>query len=223
MPTYLDTERWSRSQQFHFFKTYDQPFFNICAPLDVTELLRLSRSEGGPAFFLTYHYLALRAANEEEPFRYRLRGDRVLVHDRIDMGTTILLDGERFAFCYFEYDEDGARFLEKASAAVESLRASDGRLRPSEGRDDLVHCSVIPWISFTSFSHARMRIPQDSVPKLVFGKYFADGDRFRMPVSVEVHHALMDGVHVGRYFERLERFFADPAALLALDERGGPL
>jgi chloramphenicol O-acetyltransferase type A len=214
LPTYLDTESWPRSQQFHFFKTYDQPFFNICAPLDVTELVRLSRTEGGPAFFLTYHYLALRAANEEEPFRYRLRGERVLVHDRIHMGTTVLLEGERFAFCYFEYDEDGARFLEKASAAVESLRASDGRLRPSEGRDDLVHCSVIPWISFTSFSHARKWDRQDSVPKIVFGKYYEDGGRIRMPVSVEVHHALMDGVHLGRYFERLERFFADPAAVL---------
>ena len=149
-----------------------------------------------------------------EPFRYRLQGDRVLVHDRIDMGTTILMDGERFAFCYFEYDEDGARFLEKASAAVERLRASDGRLQPSDDRDDLIHCSVLPWISFTSFSHARKWGRQDSVPKIVFGKYFADGGRFRMPVSVEVHHALMDGVHVGRYFERLERFFADPAALL---------
>jgi chloramphenicol O-acetyltransferase type A len=25
-----------------------------------------------------------------------------------------------------------------------------------------------------------------------------------MPVSVEVHHALMDGLHVGRYFESFQ-------------------
>jgi chloramphenicol O-acetyltransferase type A len=214
MATYLDTESWCRSQQFHFFKTYDQPFFNICANLDVTELLRLSRSGEGAAFFLMYHYLALRAAHEVEEFRYRLRGDRVLVHDRIDLGTTILLDGERFAFCYFEHEESFARFAEKAGAAMADLRAAGGRLEPSGDRDDLIHCSVLPWISFTSFSHARKWDRQDSTPKIVFGKYFEAGGRLRMPVSVEVHHALMDGVHVGRFFERLESHFARPAALL---------
>ncbi len=218
LSTYLDTESWSRREQFHFFKEYDQPFFNICAHLDVTALVRLSRSREGLPFFLTYHYLALRAANEVEPFRYRLRGDRVLVHDRIDMGTTVLLEDERFAFCYFENDDDFARFAEKAGAALESLRAGEGRLEPRDDRDDLIHCSVIPWISFTSFAHARKLGRQDSVPKIVFGKYFEDGGAFKMPVSVEVHHALMDGVHVGRYFELLGRSFTHPEAVLGLAE-----
>jgi chloramphenicol O-acetyltransferase type A len=37
-----------------------------------------------------------------------------------------------------------------------------------------------------------------------------------MPVSVEVHHALMDGLHVGRYFGRLESYLSDPRAALSL-------
>jgi chloramphenicol O-acetyltransferase type A len=214
MPSYLDMESWPRRQQFDFFKGYDKPFFNVCVQMDVTALLRLTRSREGLPFFLTYHFLAIKAANEVEPFRYRLRGERVLVYDRIDVGTTILMDDERFVFCYFEYDEDFARFAEKATAALEGLRAGDGRLEPRDDRDDLIHCSVLPWLSFTSFSHARRWNPQDSVPKIAFGKYFEDGGRFRMPVSIEVHHALMDGVHVGRYVERLEGYLARPDEVL---------
>jgi chloramphenicol O-acetyltransferase type A len=221
MPSYLDLESWPRRQQFHFFKGYEQPFFNVCVHLDVTALVRLGRSRKGLSFFLTYHYLALRAANETEPFRYRLRGDRVVVHDRIDMGTTILLDGERFTFCYFGYEEDFARFAEKAGAELAQLRAGRGELEPRDDRDDLVHGSVLPWLSFTSFAHARKWGREDSVPKIVFGKYFEDGGRFKMPISVEVHHALMDGLHVGRYVERLESFFADPEGLLGLADRSG--
>lgn len=214
MPSYLDTETWVRREQFLFFKDYDQPFFNICVPLDVTEFLRLSRTREGLPFFILYHYLALRAANEVEPFRYRLRGDRVLVHDRIHMGTTVLVDGERFAFCYFEDDHDFSRFAAKATAELAALRARGGGMEPRDDRDDMVHCSVLPWLAFTSFSHARKHDAQNSVPKIVFGKYSEDGGRFRMPVSVEVHHALMDGVHVGRYFELLQSYFTDPSALL---------
>jgi chloramphenicol O-acetyltransferase type A len=213
--TYLDLESWPRRQLFHFFKEYDNPFFNVCVNVDVTDLLHEVRSRG-LVFFLAYHYLALRAANEVEPFRYRLRGDRVLVHDRIDAGTTILLEDERFAFCYFDYDTDYARFEAQGKAAVESLRAGDGRLSPRDDRDDLIHCSVLPWITFTSFSHARKWNRQDSVPKIVFGKTFPEGGRTRMPVSVEVHHALMDGLHVGRYVERLESHLADPGSALGL-------
>lgn len=216
MPAYLEIESWSRREQFHFFKDYDHPFFNVCVQLDVTALVRLVRAREGLPFFLTYHYLTLRAVNRVEPFRYRLRGDRVLVHDHIDMGTTVLIDGERFAFCYFEDDDDFARFAERGSAALEGLRAGGGRLEPRDDRDDLVHCSVLPWISFTSFAHARKSNRQDSVPKIVFGKYFEDNGRFKMPVSVEVHHALMDGVHVGRFLELLESHFARPEAVLGL-------
>ncbi|MCB0574850.1 MAG: hypothetical protein KDC61_09825 [Saprospiraceae bacterium] len=43
------------------------------------------------------------------------------------------------------------------------------------------------------------------MPKIVFGKYFASGDRLLMPVSVEVHHALMDGLHAGRFFGRFQQ------------------
>jgi chloramphenicol O-acetyltransferase type A len=31
-----------------------------------------------------------------------------------------------------------------------------------------------------------------------------------MPISVEVHHALMDGLHVGRYLDRLAEVLAQP-------------
>jgi chloramphenicol O-acetyltransferase len=63
-------------------------------------------------------------------------------------------------------------------------------------------------------TNARRSLAEDSVPKIIFGKYEVEGGRVRLPVSVEVHHALMDGVHVGRYFERLQEHFTAPAAVL---------
>ena len=68
-------------------------------------------------------------------------------------------------------------------------------------RIDLIYYSVIPWVSFTSFKHANSGDNRQTVPRMVFGKMFEDGSRRLMPFSVEVHHALMDGYHVGRYFK----------------------
>ena len=216
MSRYLDIEAWSRRQQFEFFKSYDNPFFNICTNVDVTPLLSLTRAMRDISFFIAYHFFSIKAANEVEPFRYRLRGDRILVHDRIHAGTTLLLADESFTFAYFDYTEDFEGFHARAEAAIQSAKAGGVQLYQRPEQDDLIYHSVIPWATFTSITHARKGGRQESVPKIAFGKYREDGGRMMMPVSVEVHHALMDGLHVGRYFEQLESYFSNPRSALNL-------
>jgi chloramphenicol O-acetyltransferase type A len=216
MSGYLDIETWNRRRQFEFFKDYANPFFNICAEVDVTRLHGLTRDAEGISFLVAYHFFSIKAANEVEQFRYRLRGDRVLVHDRIHAGTTLLLADETFTFVYFDYTEDFGVFHARAVQAIEAAKSGAASLEARADRDDLIYHSVIPWVTFTSISHARKGEGQESVPKISFGKYRTDGDRIRMPVSVEVHHALMDGLHVGRYFEKLESYLSDPRSVLRL-------
>jgi chloramphenicol O-acetyltransferase type A len=216
MSEYLDIETWSRREQFEFFKDYNNPFFNICTNIDVTNLLGLIRDTKGSSFFIAYHFLSIKAANEVEPFRYRLRGDRILVHDRIHAGTTLLLADETFTFVYFDYTEDFQLFHARAKASIEIAKTGAARLDERAAQDDLIYHSVIPWVTFTSISHARKGGGLESVPKIAFGKYREDGDRIRIPVSVEVHHALMDGLHVCRYFEKLESYFSNPRSALSL-------
>jgi chloramphenicol O-acetyltransferase type A len=215
MPEYLDTEAWSRRHLFRLFKDYDDPFVNVCADVDITPLIAFVR-ERGLSLFVTYHFLSTKTANELEPFRYRLRGERVLVHGRVDAGAIVLLDDDSFTFVYFDFEDDFKNFHERARAAVERARAEPPPLDARADRDDLIYHSVIPWVSFTSISHARDSRRQSGIPKITFGKHREAGGRVLMPVSVEVHHALMDGLHVGRFFERLESYFKDPRAALGL-------
>jgi chloramphenicol O-acetyltransferase type A len=214
MPEYLDTEMWSRRHLFQLFKGYDSPSFNVCADLEVTPLLDFTRSRK-LSFFVAYHFLSTKTANELESFRYRLRGDRVLVHERVDAGAVILLPDESFTFVYFDFTEDFAAFHADARAIIERARVEAPPLDARAERDDLLYHSVVPWVSFTSISHARDSRRQSGIPKITFGKYRDVGGRVTMPVSVEVHHALMDGLHVGRFFERLEGYFTDPRAALS--------
>jgi chloramphenicol O-acetyltransferase type A len=215
MPRYLETETWSRRHLFRLFKDYDDPSFNVCADVDATLLLDFTRSRG-LSFFVTYHFLSTKTANELESFRYRLRGGRVLIHERVDAGSTFLLADESFTFVYFDFTEDFRAFHDAAVAAIDRARVEAPPLDAREDRDDLIYHSVLPWVSFTSISHARDSRRQNGIPKISFGKYREAGGRIWMPVSVEVHHALMDGLHVGRYFERLQSYFDDPASALSL-------
>ena len=213
MPKYLDTTNWARREVFEFFRKFDKPYFNICVQLNVTRLLALLHNRPEVSVSLSYHYFALRAANEIEPFRYRFRDGKVIVHDVIHGGTTVLLPNENFTLAYFDYDENFEKFIGPAQQAVEEVLSGDGAFRPNPG-DDRIHFTALPWVSFTSFSHARNWNTEDSIPKIAFGKFVKENDRTLLPFSVEVHHALMDGLHVGRYVRRLEEVLAEPEIYL---------
>ena len=212
-PRVLDLEGWKRRQHFEFFRHYERPWFNLCADVDVTALQARCSEPRGPSFFLASLWMSLVAANEIEELRYRLRGDRVVVHEVIHGGSTVLMPDETFAFAYFDFDRDYEAFAAAGARELERVKSGAGGLEPKVDRDDMIHYSVIPWVSFSSFSHARTRSGDLSVPKIVFGRHRRDGERHLLPVSVEVHHALVDGLHVGRFYQRFEELAGSPRAL----------
>ena len=214
MSEYLDVTNWARRDLFEFFRKYDNPYFNICTRLNVTRLLEFLRHRPETSVSLAYHYFALRVANEIEPFRYRLREGKVLVHDVIHGGAPVLLPNESFTFAYFDYDEDFEKFILGAQRSVDRIRNEDGPFSPLES-DDRIHFTTLPWVTFTSFAHARRNWGrEDSVPKIAFGKFTRENERMLLPISIEVHHALMDGLHVGRYLNRLEEMLGRPDVYL---------
>lgn len=206
---YLNIDNWNRKNQFYFFKDYDNPFFNICANVDVSRLVNYTKVNN-ISYFKSVLYLSLRSANRIEEFRYRMREDKVIIHKIIHCGSTILNEDETFSFCYFDYHESFKEFTDSTAQKLEKHKVDSSALDPQDDRDDLIHYSVIPWISFTSFSHARKSKSGDSIPKIVFGKYFTEKDRTKMPISIQVHHALMDGIHVGKFLSSFQSYLNSP-------------
>jgi chloramphenicol O-acetyltransferase type A len=213
MSEYLDLNTWPRFDTYRFFRHFDKPYFNVCVQLDVTNLVALCK-RARVRSFLAYHYLTLKTANEIEEFHYRLRGDKVLIHKTIHGGSTLLLPNDTFSFVYFDYNEDFMKFASDTANAMDKVRTGNGAFEPRDDHDALIHYTTLPWISFTSFSHARNWKRDDSVTKIAFGRFDYRQDRILLPMSVEVHHALMDGVHVGRFINRLEVLLATPETAL---------
>jgi chloramphenicol O-acetyltransferase type A len=198
----VDINTWERKTTYEFFRNYEDPFFNITANLDVTELYRFCKAND-LAFSLAALFLSLETANEIREFRLRMMGETVVEFDRVEATQTILNDDETFSFCYFPTQKDIFEFDRSGKIAREKYKALK-TFDVESDRIDLIYYSAIPWISFTSFKHASRQNNRQTVPRMVFGKIFDDGPRRMMPFSVEVHHALVDGVHVGRFFNSFQ-------------------
>lgn len=198
----VDINTWERKTTFEFFRDYEDPFFSIAANLDVTHLYRFCK-DNDLAFSLAALFLSLQTANEIREFRLRLLDEKVVEFDRIEATQTILNDDETFSFCYFPMQDDIFEFDRAGRIAREKYKALK-TFDVETDRIDLIYYSAIPWISFTSFKHASRQDNRQTVPRMVFGGMFEDGRLRKMPFSVEVHHALVDGVHVGKFFNSFQ-------------------
>ena len=201
----IDLRNWKRRDHYLWFRKYERPFFSATVDVDVTDVWNRSRKARAPSFFLSSVFLMLKAANDVEAFRLRLRTRGVWRHDRVAVGPTIMRPDDTFGFVRFEPATSLNQFAERGQAAIAHAMARK-RLGPAKKvTDDIVFHSVLPWLRFTSFTNA---LPGrgDSIPRIVFGRCAREGTRMKMPVAVEVHHALVDGLDVARFFERFSGY-----------------
>ncbi|MFC4097721.1 chloramphenicol acetyltransferase [Euzebyella saccharophila] len=202
----IEIKNWNRKDHFEFFSQFDEPFFGVTVRIDCTEAYEESKKYGY-SFFLYYLHKALMAANEIASFKYRISEGKVFEYDFVNGSPTINRENGTFGFSYIEYQEDFKMFCEVARIEMERVRNSTG-LMPAVSGENVIHFSSLPWIDFTSISHARHFKFMDSCPKISFGKMTEMDGKRTMPISVHVHHALMDGLHVGQFIERFQEMMS---------------
>ena len=198
-----------RQKHFDFFSAFEQPHFNVCASIDVTEFRLWQKSNGLP-FNVSMVYFVSRCANEIKEFRWRLRNGRVVEHESIRPSFTVPTEAsEVFSFCTVPYSANFHEFLTKAQEIQEKMR-TDPSFEDEEGCDDYFFMSSLPWISFTSVTHAMGAPAKDSIPRITWGRLEKRSDQVFMPLSFQAHHAVVDGIHMGRLFQNLKRALAAP-------------
>lgn len=204
MKTFLDIGNWNRKEHFKFFKQMEEPFFGVTVEIDCTKAYATTK-ELKTSFFIYYLHKTLVAVNAIEPFRYRILEDQIVINERIDGSATIGRADHTFGFSLIKYDPDFAVFEQIASTEIERIQNTTGLFTRAFEEDNVIHFSAIPWVNFTSLSHARSYTFPDSCPKISFGKMtISENGKKTMPMTIHVHHGLMDGFHVGQmvdYFQ----------------------
>ena len=201
MKTLLDIENWSRKEHFHFFRQFEEPFFGATVEIDCTQAYATAKSLN-TSFFIYYLHKTLVAVNATESFRYRISGDQIYVCEQINASATISRSDGSFGFSLIEFNPDFEIFTANALAEIERIQTTTGLFTRTFEDDNVIHFSAIPWLDFTSLSHARSYTFPDSCPKISFGKMkINENGKRSMPMSIHVHHGLVDGLHLGQFVD----------------------
>lgn len=198
----IDEKTWKRAMHCMVFRNSIEPAFCVTFELDITDFYKKIKAQGY-SFTIAMVYAVCRCANELEEFRYRFVDGQVVLFDKIDTAFTYLdRDTELFKVVNVPMLETMKEYVETATkTAREQTEYFTGPLG-----NDVFQCSPMPWVTYTHISHTNSGKKDNATPLFDWGKYFERDGRLLMPVSVQAHHSFVDGLHVGRFVERLQQF-----------------
>ena len=192
-----------RSGQFAYFRAMADPWAGITVEVDITEF---HAALDGRPFFLSFLYALTRAANTVPELRRRIRGDQVVEYDRCPSSHTVALPDGTYCYCSLEVDRPFREFLPYAAAEQERVKAAP-TLEDGEDGESLFFVSCVPWLSYTALTQPTPT-PADSNPRITWGRWHRQEGRTLLPMTLLANHALVDGIHIARFYENLDRELA---------------
>lgn len=208
---HLDLDSYPRKDIFLAFRDCDNPQLSVTADVDITRLKAfLNTTSYG--FFLPMAYLTVVAANDIPAFRQRIVDGRLVEFEECLPSFTVTVEDGLFSFCDIQRLGQFTKFYAHGKALISSVKNTpDLATRDKHGRFFITN---IPWISFTAFTHPYCK-QYASVPIISFGKFRLVNGILSLPVAVQANHALVDGYHLGQFFDKLSALCADPASVLS--------
>jgi len=197
---------WTRTAQFQFFRTFERPHYATTVRLDVTKLMQ-NRKTNGLSPFRHAVWSIGKGLHAVPELCMRFQGDSVTEFDRLNLSSTIPLDNGDFRYSYFPFDPDRVEFDANCARIINEVKAG-GPLGANDGTmQDVAYLSCLPWLDYTALDNAFPNA-QDCIPRISWGKIVPKGDGYDMAMTLQIHHALADGLHVAKFFEATEAAFA---------------
>ena len=209
---YVDLNTWGRKAVFDLFGKGYSPYYSVTLELDCTELAALCKSRS-LSFYRAMLYTINRAVNATEPFLYRIRPEGVVKLTHASPSYTVAGEGDTFGIVTVEDipGESLEDFCKRAKAVEESPRRQVSA--DEESRDDLVFYSSTPWFSYTAVTQETPLDPNDSFPRILWGRYTEKDGRLQLPFTLQLNHRLLDGAHVQQLLIQLNRLMENCAEL----------
>ena len=199
----FDIENWNRKQHYNHFSKLKDPYFGVTITVDVTKAYHFSK-EKKISFFGRYLHDCMKAINGVDELKLRINNSVVEKHEVINASATIMRQDNTFGFSFINFDENLDVFLNNLENEKQRINSTTDLFPPVNGLD-CIHCSALPWLSFSGHKEP-VSGEIDSVPKLAFSKIVFNNDKIEMNVAINVNHALVDGYHVSLFAEKFQYY-----------------
>ena len=195
----IDLDTYPRREHFNHFCAMAYPYAGVTVDVDVTDLLALCREKGDSFYLMVLHAVAL-AADDVPEFRRRIDHGGIVEYDECPTSHIELKPDGTYAYCTLRHHMPLADYLAQAEVARTAAREG-GSIVVEDDVQSMYFISTLPWLHYTQLIQP-VACGEESNPRITWCKYQADvKGRMMMPLSVLVHHALADGIHIAKFYE----------------------
>lgn len=197
----VEIKKWDRKKQFEFFSGFMNPYVSVTANINIHKLLDYSRKHK-ISFYGLMSYLIMKTLNGIEQFKYVLEKGRVYKYDSIGISFSVLDENKQLNFSRTIGSDVFEDFIKEFKEAKEE---AEGNEKISYGyKQNKVYLTCVPWVNFTSLQNPVDGENIDSIPRVCWGKYYINNNRYNISVSIQVNHAFQDGYEIGLFFNSLQ-------------------
>lgn len=204
----IDMKNWKRAEAYYIFKTFDIPYTNLCSDIDITNFMRFIRM-GDYHFYAAFLFYIVKAANIIKEFRCRLEKDTPIIWSQVGANYTLMQDMGVFGNNYTDFIDDFSEFYKNCLNDIETAKKSGHLINNNLPDSAVVTITSIPWTRISNFSQAMYKVG-DAIPYIGVGRRYGEGERIKISIAVQAHHAFVDGFHLSHYFLLLEKLFSEP-------------
>ena len=201
--TAIDMSAYPRRAHFDYFRTLQNPMLGVTVQVDVTGLREFRKREGC-SFYLAFMRVAARAANAVPQLRQRIRDGGIVEYDACGTSHVELRPDGTYGYCTLYHDMPWWEYLPYAEAERARCR-ENASIEEDDDVEGLYFVTSLPWLHYTQLIQPTAG-GDESNPRISWGRFEQDWQgRWRMPVTLLAHHALVDGVHVAAFFGNVEK------------------
>lgn len=205
--TPLDLQAWERGQTFYYFSRMAPTGYSLTVDLDITKMHGILKA-AGIKFFPAYLWLTTKLLNQQPEFKIAEKDGQLGYYDTLTpLYATFHDDDKTFSLMWTEYTEDFMDFYraylehQNRYGTQHGILAQSGTVPP----ENAYTVSCVPWITFRHFSVHSYENKPYYFPSVEAGKFYEQGGRLMMPLSLTCHHAAADGYHVSRFLEDFQQ------------------
>jgi len=202
----IDTSSWKRKSYFDHYFNQIRCTYSITINIDITNVLSF-KDRNKVKLYPLLIYVISKAVNKYEEFR-------TAINDRGEIGvwetlspcyTVFHKDSESFSNIWTEWNDDLNLFLSNFEQDSKRFGQIDRIDAKPNTPANVFPISSLPWTTFTGFNLNIFADGTYLLPIFTYGKYFKDGNRYLIPLSIQVHHAVCDGFHVSRLINEIQQ------------------
>ncbi|MCD7935453.1 MAG: type A chloramphenicol O-acetyltransferase, partial [Tannerellaceae bacterium] len=206
----INIEEWDRRDYYRHYMQEVCCTYSLTTNIEITGL-RAAVKQMGIKIYPVQIYMIATIVNRYKEFRMNTNPDGELGYwDELNPSYTIFnKSSETFSSIWTLYNRMFPLFYSECLKDMDTYsQATCLQPKPNEPVNSF-NLSCLPWVNFTGFN---INVFTDGCylpPIFTLGKFVEQDDKVFMPLSIQVHHAVCDGFHVGRFINSLQELSSD--------------